>query len=132
VSDSCGVFKKDPAPLEIGVRFFGGTVGSAPGMPGGGQNFIRAVDIHTGDKVWEYGVGGGFGGSGTLATAGGLVFFGESGGTFTAVNAKTGKPVWHFEAGQQWRASPMTYMVGGKQYVVLAGTGGIFSFALVN
>ena len=60
------------------------------------------------------------------------MFFGETAGTFTAVNSKTGKPVWHFEAGQQWRASPMTYMVGGKQYVVLAGTGGIFAFALVN
>jgi alcohol dehydrogenase (cytochrome c) len=65
-----------------------------------------------------------------LATAGGLVFFGESGGTFTALDSKTGTPVWHFETGQNWRASPMTYMVGGTQYVVLAGDGGIFSFAL--
>ena len=65
-------------------------------------------------------------------TAGGLVFFGEQGGTFNAVDAKTGKPLWHFESGQTWRASPMTYMVGGKQYVVLAGTGGIFTFALVK
>ena len=41
----------------------------------------------------------------------------------TAVNAATGKTVWHFETGQTWRASPMTYMVGGKQYVaVLVGS----------
>ena len=31
-----------------------------------------------------------------------------------------------------WRASPMTYMVGGRQYVVLAGEGGILSFALTE
>jgi alcohol dehydrogenase (cytochrome c) len=89
------------------------------------------LDIHTGSTAWEYPLLSGSGAaSGTLATAGGLVFFGESGGAFTAVDSKTGVPVWHFETGQNWRASPMTYMVGGTQYVVLAGQGGIFSFAL--
>jgi alcohol dehydrogenase (cytochrome c) len=77
-------------------------------------------------------VGGGFGGTGMLARAGKLVFFGEPGGTFTAVDEKTGVPVWHFETGQNWRASPMSYMVGGVQYVILAGDGGIFSFALTQ
>jgi alcohol dehydrogenase (cytochrome c) len=128
VADGCAVYKSDPAPIEIGQRFFGG---SAEGQPGS-HNVIRAIDIRTGNKVWDYPLPPGFGGSGTLATAGGLVFFGETGGMLDAVDAKTGKPVWHFEAGQTWRASPMTYMVGGKQYVVLAGTGGIFAFALVN
>ncbi len=106
--------------------------GSARADPGS-RNFIRAIDIHTGQKAWDYSFPpGGAGGSGTLATAGGLVFFGEIGGTFIAVDSRTGKPVWHFEAGQTWRASPMTYMVGGKQYIVLAGTGGIFTFALAK
>lgn len=127
VMDSCAIYKKNAEPIEIGQRFFGG---SAAGQPGG-AGFIRALDFQTGRKVWEYPLSGG-GGSGTLSTAGGVVFFGESGGTFTGVDAKTGKPLWHFESGQAWRASPMTYMVGGKQYVVLAGTGGIFSFALVQ
>jgi alcohol dehydrogenase (cytochrome c) len=126
-SDGCAIYKKDPAPIEIGERFFGGVAAGQPGS----ASFIRAVDIRTGQKVWDYPLCGG-GAAGTLATAGGLVFFGENGGTFTAVDSKTGRPVWHFEAGQAWRASPMTYMVGGKQYVVLAGTGGIFAFALVN
>ncbi len=127
-TDGCARYKKDPEPIEIGERFFGG---SAAGEPGG-RSFIRAVDIHTGQKVWDYPLPAGGAGSGTLATAGGLLFFGEAGGAFVAVDSKTGKPVWHFEAGQTWRASPMTYMVGGKQYVVLAGAGGIFAFALVK
>jgi alcohol dehydrogenase (cytochrome c) len=125
VTDGCAVYKKDPSPLDLGQRFFGGTVSGQPGS----ESFIRAVDIRTGRKVWDYRLING-GGSGTLATAGGLVFFGENGGTLIAVEAGTGKPLWHFETGQPWRASPMTYMVGGRQYVVLAGAGGIFSFAL--
>jgi alcohol dehydrogenase (cytochrome c) len=129
LSESCSAIRKDPTPPEMGQRFFGGDFGP----PGSSRSFIRAVDIHTGSKVWEYPLlSGGWGGSGTLATAGGLVFFGESGGTFTALDSRTGIPVWHFETGQSWRASPMTYMVGGTQYVVLAGDGGVFSFALTQ
>jgi alcohol dehydrogenase (cytochrome c) len=60
------------------------------------------------------------------------VFFGENGGAFTALDSRTGSPAWHFETGQNWRASPMTYMVGGAQYVVLAAQGGIFAFALTQ
>jgi alcohol dehydrogenase (cytochrome c) len=125
ISAGCSIIRKDPTPPEMGQRFFGGSFGGRQG----GQSFIHAMDIHTGAKVWDYPLLNGSG-TGTLATAGGLVFLGENGGTFTALDSKTGTPVWHIETGQAWRASPMTYMVGGKQYVVLAGDGGIFSFAL--
>jgi len=127
VTDGCSTIRKDPTTPEMGQRFFGG----AGGGGGGSQSFIQAVDLHTGSKAWEYRLLNG-GGTGTLATAGGLVFFGETGGTFTALDSKTGIPVWHFESGQAWRASPMTYMVGGTQYVVLAGEAGILSFALTQ
>ena len=126
VSEGCSTVRKDPTPPEMGQRFFGGTGGG-----GGGQSFIHAVDLRSGAKAWAYRLVNG-GGTGTLATAGGLVFFGESGGTFTALDSKTGNHAWHFETGQPWRASPMTYMAGGKQYVVLAGEGGIFSFGLAQ
>ncbi|MGD0797447.1 MAG: PQQ-binding-like beta-propeller repeat protein [Acidobacteriaceae bacterium] len=126
VSEGCSSVRKDPRPPQLGQRFFGGS-----GFGGGSsQAFVRAVRLDTGAKVWDYPLLEG-GESGVLATAGGLAFFGENGGTFTALDSKTGVPVWHFETGQPWRASPMTYMVGGKQYVVLAGQGGIQCFALV-
>jgi alcohol dehydrogenase (cytochrome c) len=102
VTDGCSTIRKDPTTPEMGQRFFGGAGGG-----GGSQSFIQAVDLHTGSKAWEYRLLNG-GGTGTLATAGGLVFFGETGGTFTALDSKTGIPVWHFESGQAWRASPMT------------------------
>jgi len=50
----------------------------------------------------------------------------------TALDSKTGTPIWHFETGPGLAGFTMTYMVGGTQYVVLAGQGGIFSFALTQ
>jgi alcohol dehydrogenase (cytochrome c) len=46
------------------------------------------------------------------------------------VDAKTGKPLWHFNTGQDLSASPMSYSVVGKQYVAIAAGSDIFSFAL--
>jgi alcohol dehydrogenase (cytochrome c) len=68
--------------------------------------------------------------SGVLSTAGGLVFFGESSGAFAAVDAATGKYLWHFETNHAIKASPMTYEVDGRQYVAIASGANILSFAL--
>ena len=97
-----------------------------------GSKYLRAIDIETGSMVWEipqigtpesnY--------SGVLSTAGGLVFYGETGGSFAAIDSKTGSALWHFNTGAQWKASPMTYMMKGKQYVAIAAGGDILAFAL--
>jgi alcohol dehydrogenase (cytochrome c) len=65
-----------------------------------------------------------------LATAGGLLFHGETGGDFAAVNAKSGKTLWIFRSNDSWRASPMTYMVDGRQYVAGSNGSNVISFAL--
>ncbi len=65
-----------------------------------------------------------------MTTAGGLVFFGDDAQSFEAVDAQTGKPLWHFTTGQDFSASPMSYAVLGKQYVAIAAGSDIFSFAL--
>ena len=65
-----------------------------------------------------------------MTTAGGLVFFGDDAQSFEALDARTGKPLWHFNAGQDFSASPMSYAVEGKQYVAVAAGSDIFSFAL--
>jgi alcohol dehydrogenase (cytochrome c) len=135
VSDSCGVFTSHEDPLGVaGDRWRGGGVASdkaqqalAALQSGYGGTFIRAMNPFTGKKVWDYPASGGR--SGVLATGGGLLFVGGSGG-LVAVDAKSGKAVWHFNTGQSSSAGPMTFMVGGKQYVVLAGSGGIVAYAL--
>ncbi|OOG58949.1 PQQ-dependent dehydrogenase, methanol/ethanol family [Polaromonas sp. C04] len=59
---------------------------------------------------------------GMLSTAGGLVFHGDIEGWFKALDAKTGKTLWKFNAGSGISAAPMTYTLDGKQYVaVVAG-----------
>lgn len=69
--------------------------------------------------------------SGALATAGGLVFAGEAGGDFIAVDAKTGQRLWRFAAGAGVNAPPVTYRVGGRQYVAVAAGGhALFKFPL--
>jgi PQQ-dependent dehydrogenase (methanol/ethanol family) len=96
------------------------------------EKYLRAIDPETGQVAWEIKQVGApeTNYSGVLATAGGLVFYGETGGGFAAVDARTGKTLWHFETGQGWKASPMTYMAAGKQYVAIAGGNTVFAFAL--
>jgi PQQ-dependent dehydrogenase (methanol/ethanol family) len=96
------------------------------------QKILRAFNIETGKVVWQISLPGQVQSNyaGVLSTSGGLVFFGESSGGFAAVDAATGKYLWHFETNHAMKASPMTYEVDGKQYVAIASGANIFSFAL--
>jgi len=62
---------------------------------------------------------------GILATAGGVVFAGESNGWFKAYDSRNGKILWQFQAGAGVNAPPSSYTVGGKQYVVVAAGGNV-------
>jgi alcohol dehydrogenase (cytochrome c) len=90
-----------------------------------------AYDVGKNLFAWRYPqVGSAHSGGGTMTTAGGLVFFADDAQSFEAVNARTGTPLWHFNTGQDFSASPMSYAVHGKQYVAVAAGSDIFSFAL--
>ncbi len=65
-----------------------------------------------------------------MTTASGLVFFGDDTFEFEAADARTGKALWHFNTGQMFHASPMSYSVSGVQYVAIASGSDVFSFAL--
>jgi alcohol dehydrogenase (cytochrome c) len=97
-----------------------------------GMKYIRALDIETGKVAWEIPQVGPAerNYSGVLATAGDLVFYGETSGGFAAVDAKTGETLWHFEAGNTWKSSPMTYAIDGRQYIAVANGSNILSFAV--
>jgi len=81
-----------------------------------------AVDIDTGKVVWKHDTDQPLMG-GAMATAGGLMFFGEGNGSFNAVDSKTGNTLWSFNCGAGANAMPVSYMVGGKQYIAM-GCGG--------
>ena len=75
-------------------------------------------------EVWS--VPHGFAGNGgVLATAGGLVFQSAATGAFSAYDAATGKRLWRFDAQATAQGGPITYRIGGVQYVAIAvGNGG--------
>jgi len=49
-----------------------------------------------------------------------------------AVDAVDGKPLWHFQMNQSWKASPMTYMFDRAQHIAIAAGSNIIAFALQN
>lgn len=95
------------------------------------KKILLALSLADGKPVWRYEqVGRGYSWGGTMTTAGGLVFFGDDSESFEAVDAATGRALWHFNTGQRFVASPMTYEVDGVQYVVTAAQSDIFAFTL--
>ena len=67
---------------------------------------------------------------GVLATAGNLVFKGNAKGQFQAFDASNGKPLWNFDAQTGVQAGPVSYSIGGTQYVaVMAGYGGAYALS---
>lgn len=98
-----------------------------------GQRFLRAVNIETGEIVWEVpqpGPARAKTWTGVLATAGGLIFYGQPNGGFTAADQRNGKTLWHFPTNVNMKASPMTFTFGGSQYVVVAAGPNILCFGL--
>jgi plastocyanin len=63
-------------------------------------------------------------GSGTLSTAGGVLFHGEPDGNILALDARTGKELWRWQTGFGADAPAVTYELDGQQYVAIA-TGGV-------
>jgi alcohol dehydrogenase (cytochrome c) len=71
--------------------------------------------------------------SGTLATAGGLVFLGLLDGTVAAFDDTTLEELWKINIGTGFTAPPMTFEVNGKQYVAIAsGPSSVARSKLVN
>ena len=97
------------------------------------QKYLRAVDIDTGKIAWENALTGSTESkrwSGVLATAGGLLFYGDPIGDFAAVDARDGKPLWHFVTNETIKAAPMTYLIDGRQYVAIAAGSNIICMGL--
>jgi alcohol dehydrogenase (cytochrome c) len=128
-TEECEMFFRKPQNFEEGKAFYSTGVKKIPGEIS--QKILLAFDLEKQTLAWRYPqVGSGHSSGGTMTTAGGLVFFGDDAQSFEAVDAKTGKPLWHFTTGQDFSASPMTYAILGKQYVAIASGSDIFSFAL--
>src|SRR5258707_15331792 len=95
------------------------------------QMHVRALDVTTGKRVWDYKqIGSKRYGAGLLSTAGGLLFAGDDQGELTALDSRSGKPLWHFNTGQQISASPVAYSWKGREYIPIAPGANIVAFGL--
>jgi alcohol dehydrogenase (cytochrome c) len=97
------------------------------------EKYLRAVNIDTGKVTWEVLQRGTVlpkTWPGVLGTAGGLLFYGDPNGAFVAADERNGNPLWHFPTNVPMKASPMTYMLNGKQYVAIAAGSSILCFGL--
>jgi alcohol dehydrogenase (cytochrome c) len=127
--ETCNLFFSELKPFTPGQTFYATGTKRPPDEQA--QKILLAYSVPEGKLVWRYPqIGQGDSWGGTMATAGGLVFFGDDANSLEAVDARTGHPLWHFNAGQKMHASPMSYMVDGTQYVAISVGSNVFSFSL--
>jgi alcohol dehydrogenase (cytochrome c) len=128
--EKCSVYRKaDPGTWQAGREYLGGSQRTSPDPKP--ERILKAIDIRTGKVTWELpqpGPADSWGG--TLATASGIVFFGEESGSLMAADAVTGKVLWSFPTNQLWKASPMTYSFDGKQYIAAAAGPSVIAFGV--
>ena len=91
------------------------------------------MNIDTGEIAWEVPQPGSARAktwTNVLATAGGLIFYGQPNGGFAAVDQRDGKTLWQFPTNVRMKASPMTLSFAGNQYVAVAAGPNILCFGL--
>jgi quinoprotein glucose dehydrogenase len=93
---------------------------------------VAAVDLFEGKKVWDVPLGSFIVGmntgtitlGGPMVTAGGIVFTSAAmDGFLRAFDSETGKEIWKYQLPAGGQATPMTYSIAGKQYLVIAAGG---------
>ncbi|HKE85176.1 MAG TPA: PQQ-dependent dehydrogenase, methanol/ethanol family [Vicinamibacterales bacterium] len=133
-------FTKRPVEYKEGQRY----TGALPAMPirlltpgpainrrrpEEGSGAIQAIDPKTGVKKWEYAMSDVVD-AGVLTTASDVVFSGGREGYVFALDARTGTMLWKANVGGPASNGPMTYAVGGRQYVAFAAGNAMFVYAL--
>jgi alcohol dehydrogenase (cytochrome c) len=127
--ESCDIYLLKPREFRPGQTYYSTGVRHSEGDFN--QKILLAYALGGDKPSWRYvQAGEGHSAGGVLTTASGLVFFGDDAHSFEAVEAQTGKPLWHFNTGQTIVASPMSYAVNSRQYVAIAAGSDVFSFTL--
>jgi quinohemoprotein ethanol dehydrogenase len=110
-------FKPSPMGWNVAVNN-----GPTPGVKG---RLLAWDPVHQ-KEAWRVEYLGPWNG-GVLATAGNLVVQGDAAGGFNVYRADTGEKLWSMSAQSAVMAGPVTYEIGGEQYIaVMAGWGGGF------
>jgi alcohol dehydrogenase (cytochrome c) len=105
----------------------GGAVGAAGGA-GGRETFLKAIDYRTGKIRWRHAVTDS--GMSLLSTAGDLLFGGDGAGNFVAYDPATGDPLWHAGLLANPSNAPVTFMLDGRQFVLVGAGDCLYAFTL--
>lgn len=92
---------------------------------------LRAIDYHTGKTVWKHEFPNGED-SGLLSTAGKLLFAGDGADHLVALDPANGNIVWHAGLGANVSNGPETYMLDGKQYLIVGAGDMLYAFTLAE
>lgn len=109
-----------------GQYYFGGAAQRAGGR---GYGALRAIDPKVAGAKWQFRYHTPSM-AGVLSTESGVVFGGDMDGNAMAFDAASGKNLWHFQTGSAIYAAPITYMLDGRQFVLLPSGTTLFAFAL--
>jgi alcohol dehydrogenase (cytochrome c) len=133
------VYIKAEEEFEEGKRFVGTSPRSTIGGLGGarvnnrkedeGYGAVRAIDPMTGDRKWEFKMND-VTDAGIMTTASDLLFSGGREGYFYALDARNGELLWKASVGGAVASGPMSYAIGGKQYVAISAGNSLFVYAL--
>ena len=127
--EKCNIVSKSSEVWKAGESYYDGGAREVPGERP--RQYLRAMDLATGKIAWEIQQAGeGESWGGILGTSTGLLFYCDESGAFAAVNPATGAPLWHMQLNVPWKASPMTYLAKGKQYIAVAAGSNIVAFGL--
>jgi len=98
-------------------------------IAGGEGGSLLAIDYKTGDIAWRHDWPSGSGVVSNLSTAGKLLFT-SNGDYLIAFDPANGKILWHAGLTDSPSGGPISYMVDGKQHILVAAGDTLFSFAL--
>jgi len=126
-TEGCATYYKTMQDYIEGQWYQASTAVGVPREPSTGS--IVAVNPATGKVQWRFEMVSSPT-AGILATAGGLVFTGDKEGYLFALDARTGKPLWKFHTGGTVIAPPISYEIGGRQYIAVAAGSSMMAFSL--
>jgi alcohol dehydrogenase (cytochrome c) len=94
------------------------------------KGVLEAIDYQTGKVRWTHELGQGTPTAGVLTTASGITFTGDVRGNVLALETSSGKTLWHAGSGGRMSTSPISYELGGRQYLLTSSGGVVFAWAL--
>jgi alcohol dehydrogenase (cytochrome c) len=128
----CATFYAWKPEFTPGDRFTGGAAQRAQGPDTPVFGALRAINPATGEPKWEFRYITPST-AGLLTTASGLIFSGDGEGNLLAIDSRGGKLLWHYQMGAPMHGtSPITYMLDGRQHVLVPAGTAITAWALPN